>query len=450
MNLLGQVSQVRRIYTKLLVVILAAILLVVAYVGLIQWPLYAAIEIEYFNAITVDDHLRLEWRTVVENDLAAIEVYCKEEAEPLSAYHLVDTRLAQGNKDQGAHYQMDLYAGIEPGVSYCFRLKEITTDGRKGDILDYCGYGLNIQPIDSQEDYEITPTAIITTALPFTLTPIALPTLLPTMTTIITESTTQTVTIITSTTVITEVATPIVTPLPSSIIVTGTATATDTPETITIINTPISAPTPVNTEQSPDEDGIVVIPTEVGTTDTLTTIVPIDSEESLTAQSTPTPEEQFTIEVSATETPSATGTITSTGTLTITDDELQGLPTATATATVRSQSATSDADSSTSMSQATNAQIDDTTVPMPENLAGNPPYIILTATPNIPPIALQPTFTAFPTAAIQIAENGTLLAAFPTQNLMILLLCGVFSGASGLGILGIVTTLLYMRSRSSD
>ena len=37
-----------------------------------------------------------------------------------------------------------------------------------------------------------------------------------------------------------------------------------------------------------------------------------------------------------------------------------------------------------------------------------------------------------------------------TQNLMMLLLCGVFSGASGLGILGLITTLLYMRSRAAE
>jgi hypothetical protein len=50
-----------------------------------------------------------------------------------------------------------------------------------------------------------------------------------------------------------------------------------------------------------------------------------------------------------------------------------------------------------------------------------------------------------------VAESNAQLAVLPnTQNLMILLLCGVFSGASGLGVLGLVTTVLYMRSRSEE
>ena len=86
--------------------------------------------------------------------------------------------------------------------------------------------------------------------------------------------------------------------------------------------------------------------------------------------------------------------------------------------------------------------------PTPSVVAGaNPPYLVLTATPTTP-ITVVPTFTPYPTGTAQ--ANSTLLGLrIPdTQSLMIMLLCGVFSGASGLGILGLVSTLLYMRSRA--
>ena len=81
-------------------------------------------------------------------------------------------------------------------------------------------------------------------------------------------------------------------------------------------------------------------------------------------------------------------------------------------------------------------------------LAANPGYIVLTATPTTPATTPAPTFTAFPTVARAVEGDRLLGITVPdTQNLMIMLLCGVFSGASGLGILGLVSTLLYMRSR---
>ncbi|MCB0081865.1 MAG: hypothetical protein KDE47_13080, partial [Caldilineaceae bacterium] len=83
-----------------------------------------------------------------------------------------------------------------------------------------------------------------------------------------------------------------------------------------------------------------------------------------------------------------------------------------------------------------------------DSFAG-PSYIVLTATPSEAPMSIMPTFTPFPTA-VAVAEGNVLGTTLQSQNLMILLLCGVFSGASGLGVLGVVTTLLYMRSRSSE
>lgn len=81
----------------------------------------------------------------------------------------------------------------------------------------------------------------------------------------------------------------------------------------------------------------------------------------------------------------------------------------------------------------------------------NPPYIVLTATPTTETAAPTPTITPYPTTgAPQAAVNLLGMRVPDTQNLMIMLLCGVFSGASGLGILGLISTLLYMRSRAGS
>lgn len=86
--------------------------------------------------------------------------------------------------------------------------------------------------------------------------------------------------------------------------------------------------------------------------------------------------------------------------------------------------------------------------PTPSVVAGaNPPYLVLTATPTTP-ITVVPTFTPYPTGVAQASNTVLGLRVPDTQNLMLMLLCGVFSGASGLGILGLVSTLLYMRSRA--
>jgi hypothetical protein len=37
-----------------------------------------------------------------------------------------------------------------------------------------------------------------------------------------------------------------------------------------------------------------------------------------------------------------------------------------------------------------------------------------------------------------------------TQNLMIMLLCLTFTGASGIGVVGLITSVMFMRSRSSQ
>jgi hypothetical protein len=69
-------------------------------------------------------------------------------------------------------------------------------------------------------------------------------------------------------------------------------------------------------------------------------------------------------------------------------------------------------------------------------------------------VALAPVLTPLPTATpapagIQLASTldaGQNL----TQNLLIMLLCLTFTGASGIGIVGLITSVMFMRSRSSQ
>ena len=83
-------------------------------------------------------------------------------------------------------------------------------------------------------------------------------------------------------------------------------------------------------------------------------------------------------------------------------------------------------------------------------------YIVVTATPTEAPVALAPVYTPLPTATplpagVQLASSlqpssGQNL----TQNLMIMLLCLTFTGATGIGIIGLITSVMFMRARSSQ
>jgi hypothetical protein len=83
-----------------------------------------------------------------------------------------------------------------------------------------------------------------------------------------------------------------------------------------------------------------------------------------------------------------------------------------------------------------------------------PAFVVVTATPTPAPVALAPVLTPLPTATpapagIQLAgalDPGQNL----TQNLMIMLLCLTFTGASGIGIVGLITSVMFMRARSSQ
>ncbi len=356
-----------------LALMLASFFLALCTVSAIAWPLHAAMILNYFDVLVDAEKVTLEWSTASENEVLGFEIECKKEDEPISRYHLIGKRIAQGNKDQGAIYRFDLFEGLEPNTSYCFRLREITLNNEQGEVIDRCGYGLNI-----------TPTPAATPLIPLELTPLI-------TTTITTTSTTAfSPTVVVTTTVIQPI---VVTAIPSSVITSTVITSTDTS---------IDGQALPEQPMPPDTS---VIPTPVIPTETPTPF----------SESPLPPPITTTATLSAFEQSSASAL-------------------ANQTAPVADASTTSFAAEETESS----------------TVVADPAYIILTVTPTPVAMVVAPTFTPFPTAVLD-AEANLISTTLPnTQNLMILLLCGVFSGASGLGILGLVTTLLYMRSRTAE
>ncbi|MCS6828066.1 MAG: hypothetical protein NZ553_15740, partial [Caldilinea sp.] len=79
-----------------------------------------------------------------------------------------------------------------------------------------------------------------------------------------------------------------------------------------------------------------------------------------------------------------------------------------------------------------------------------PAYIVVTAAPTEPPVALA-ALTPLPTATPTPPVFQLVNAFTPTtQNVMILLLCLTFIGAGGIGILGLITSVMFMRARAAQ
>ncbi len=344
-------------------------------------PLYAAMRLNYFDVLVNAEQITLEWSTASENELFSFEVECKKEEEPNSQYHLIGQRLAQGNKDHGAIYRLDIVDGLEENTNYCFRLREIPLNHEQGEIIDRCGYGLNITPTP-----DITPTPEIT----------------PTETVELTSTTTISFT-------------PTI-----SLVITPTVEVTATVEQpLFLTETPLPAETATSTASIDGQS----LPGQVTPTDTDTPLSP-------TATATAIAESPL-----VPPTPTA-------GTPTDTNQSSAAALDAQTAFTSNAVVATDIVSVTTSISP---TEVINTAV-----VVANPPYIVLTVTPTDEALAIASTFTPFPTVAID-TEPNLIAATLPsTQNMMILLLCGVFSGASGLGILGLVTTLLYMRSRAEE
>jgi len=354
-------GQLRRLVNGIVLLLLAGIVLTFSI-----RPVLAAVELLDYTVASSSNDILLSWSTAAEYDLARFDILCKMADEPDSQYHTIGVRPAQGSPTQGASYYFLIDQGLTPGVSYCFRLREVTTNQEPGEVFDRCGYGLSI-----------TPTPTIVGALPITVTPTITDTTLLTGTSLFT-------------------ATPTLTPVPVFF--------TPIPELPTLA--PSGVITQFQVEPTPTVFGDSPLPTP---TATLVGALPILSTPVITF--TPTP--LFT-----------------------------PVPTVTITATV-TQTNGADANNNGGVTGVNGedrlAQAD--TVP-------EPAYLVVTATPTLAAITLAPTLTPLPTVTTPPNFNLASMIQPSTQNVALLFLCFTFFGASGLGILGLLTSLLYMRSRS--
>ena len=83
--------------------------------------------------------------------------------------------------------------------------------------------------------------------------------------------------------------------------------------------------------------------------------------------------------------------------------------------------------------------------------APTPAFIIATATPTQEAVVFGPGMTPLPTVTPTAGMTQLVNLIEPTsQNLMVMMLCMTFTGATGLGVLGLITSVMFMRSRSSQ
>lgn len=357
-------------------------------------PVYAGMQLSAFDVLVLTDGVILEWQTVSEKDLIGFEIWYKQEEESQSSYEFLGKRIAQGSLQRAVTYRMDVTNALKADNVYCFQLRELPINGERGEIHNRCGYGLGISA-------KPTPTP----------TPIFTPTTILTATTVLTPSTSLTL------------------PMP----ITGTVEPYPT-----YLGPTTTLPTDTLPVQ-PNEGGeaSVVLPTPFNQSP-----LPTPSPDAANWALTPPP--PAFQDQSLLPTPTLPITMTEAATMTsgpVAPAAMSGAP------ELLSQTA-----GLTTTSFPTDGTNFTSPLPMPTAPAAavaDPPYIVLTATPTVPATIPAPTFTPYPTGVSQAEINLLGLRAPDTQSLMIMLLCGVFSGASGLGILGLVSTLLYMRSRAS-
>lgn len=153
-------------------IVLLLLLPVIATVMLLStiWSVNAAAVIEYFNAISSSQAGSLEWSTASEYNVAGFEISARELPKPDNLYHRIHYVESKGNPTLGAWYDF-LVTRLDPGVAYCFRLHEVTTDGEPGEMRDVCGYGLSLTPTPTPLGGPVTPTSTLSFSLSVTITP---------------------------------------------------------------------------------------------------------------------------------------------------------------------------------------------------------------------------------------------------------------------------------------
>ena len=429
--------------------LLVLLFLISTAIALLARPLLAAVLFNYFTVVTYPTVVSLEWSTASEVNVAGFDVLYKPTDEDDEAYHPIAFVPARGGPGVGALYELPV-TDLAPGVAYCFRLTERTTDGSNGEKLDRCGYGPGVTP---------TPGApgVIQTRLPGQILPAAQATLSPLvnpnsplpppLAPVIDPNTGLLVDPITRLPVTPTPFQPPVSSLPGTmapVIDPNTGLLVDPitrlPVTPTPFQPPFSSPLVNPISPLPPPLAPVIDPSTGLLVDPITR-PPV----------TPTP---FQPPVS-----SLPGTLPpvidpNTGLLV---DPITRLP---VTPTPFQPPVSSSPVAVAPESLALAAPPGQPVAPVPELAA--PPvaavaaptavqYLVVTATPTAQPLALAPVLTPLATvtpvpATFQVAS----LLQPSAQNLMVMLLCLTFTGATGIGIIGLVTSVLFIRSRSSQ
>ena len=394
-----------------LLALLVATVMAISGLVVVSQQAWAAIELAYDRASVTSHSVLLEWATVQEFNVAGYEIQCKLADKPDIAYEPLGSVIASGGPDRGETYSFQVTSGLVYGAQYCFRLREITTDGVPGEQFDLCGYGPGVTP---------APTAVITTTNVLTLTPIVVQEVpgvapAPTLQDPFAFTPTPTATLFPGQT----------SPLAQPGVDLSGATATATP-TFDPLATPTLTLTPtldplLQGQQSPLE------PPTLTPTPTLTPSPTVTNAAQSSLGSDPNaavagvnPQEGVP------ESPTATPTVTALISPITVDPTSAPLPTVAGIP---------------DLGQAAGVDV----APSP-----TPLYVVVTATPTPAALAMAaPTFTPWPTATTTPPPMSlTSLLAPNTQNLMVMLLCLIFLSASGLGVLGLVTSVLYMRSQA--
>lgn len=371
-------------------------LILLGVVALSVWPAAADAVIKYFIVIPYTDKIVLQWSTQNEYDLSGFEVLCKQETELDNDYHVIGTVPAQGSPQQGANYTFPVLSGLQPGISYCFALRDVTVQGRSENMFPRCGYGLGITPTPAM-------TVTVTDALGLNATAV-IRSAQATATALFYDAN-ATAAALSSSGIFTFTPTPI----------TGTVGITATPTVSPNLN--LTGTIPFTATPTP----IVVATVDITATQQASLNATLQA-----ANQPPTPVQP------GGESPLATPSPTITATATLTTGSVSQLP-------------------------ITPPEVDQASAPVTDvNSAANqvaalpsPLYIAVTQTPTPVITPLPPTLTLLP-SPIPTQESLRLVDALTApglQNITLMLLCLTFVTTSGLGILGLVTGALYMRSR---
>lgn len=449
------------------------------------WPVAAAIELRYFFVDVTQRDITLKWATNAEYDLSGFEVLCKVEGQIDSEYHPIGEVLAEGSPQQGAAYIFPVTRGLQPGVRYCFGLREISIGGEPGEFFERCGYGLGIKPQPAARTL-LTDTATLQ-ALEITGTAIALDleatreaaaiatyesllataavTATPTLTTELQLAPTLTAIALISPT-LTAIAQLPPTPdlldslLPVSVTLTALSVeyaATQTAVVAISQGLPVDTPTPTPEvpAMQPFEVTLTALSIEMAATETALFL----SGSSLPAE-TPTSTQigdSPLLGPETTQDPLGADDTTDPNDPNLnpegSDPNSDGQPTpwdpnsqfATETPT---PTETLESGAFAPVPSVIDPQSDDQALAAAAASTPDPPYIVLTATPVTPTTPVPPTLTPLPAATPTLTGFNLANLAIPTtENLTLMLLCFTFFAASGLGILGLISSVIYMRSQ---